>query len=362
MMKEHRKLIYLLVLGLTIWAGAQTSIPYFPDVPGYETLICDLHMHTAFSDGSVWPTVRVEEAWREGIDSIALTDHIEYQPKKDDIPTQHNRPYAIAQDNARGINVLLIKGTEITRDTPPGHYNAVFIQDINPVETDEFLDAVKAANEQKAFVFWNHHTWKGVDKGKWEAVQSKMYENKWMHGMEVANGRSYYPLAHAWCLEKGMTMVGNSDIHGPSYDYSYSADKHRTLTLVFTKERCVQGIREALFAGRTAVWWNDKVIGRKEFLEPLFAACVTVNAPHFQRKDTIYVIVENQALIDLELARVAGQGPSKIDIPARSKALVRIKINPDEVTRLSYEVKNFLVAPDQCLTVDWQISKRISIQ
>ena len=37
---------------------------HFPNLPGYQTLKCDLHMHTVFSDGEVWPTVRVREAWR----------------------------------------------------------------------------------------------------------------------------------------------------------------------------------------------------------------------------------------------------------------------------------------------------------
>lgn len=47
-----------------------------PNILGYITLKCDFHMHTVFSDGKVWPTVRVDEAWREGLDAIALTDHI----------------------------------------------------------------------------------------------------------------------------------------------------------------------------------------------------------------------------------------------------------------------------------------------
>ena len=28
-------------------------------------------MHTVFSDGTVWPTVRVTEAWEEGLDAMA---------------------------------------------------------------------------------------------------------------------------------------------------------------------------------------------------------------------------------------------------------------------------------------------------
>ena len=43
-------------------------------------------MHSVFSDGSVWPDIRVEEAKKDGLDVIAITEHLEYQPWKDDIP------------------------------------------------------------------------------------------------------------------------------------------------------------------------------------------------------------------------------------------------------------------------------------
>jgi hypothetical protein len=49
----------------------------FPAPPGYQTLVCDFHMRTVFSDGYVWPTVRVGEAWCEGLKLTAITDHIE---------------------------------------------------------------------------------------------------------------------------------------------------------------------------------------------------------------------------------------------------------------------------------------------
>ena len=43
----------------------------FPDIPGYFTLKCDLHQHTVFSDGYVWPTIRVKEAIKDNLDAIA---------------------------------------------------------------------------------------------------------------------------------------------------------------------------------------------------------------------------------------------------------------------------------------------------
>ncbi|MHC4570194.1 MAG: PHP domain-containing protein [Planctomycetota bacterium] len=83
-------------------------------------------MHTVFSDGQVWPTTRVAEAVREGLDAIAITDHIEYQPHKDDIPTNHGRSNQIAEGAAKKSNLLFPLAAEITRSTPPGHFNALF--------------------------------------------------------------------------------------------------------------------------------------------------------------------------------------------------------------------------------------------
>ncbi len=353
----------LIVLCLCTGAFAQVrENVYFPDIGDYQTLICDFHMHSVFSDGLVWPTVRVTEAWREGVDAIALTDHIEYQPHKDDVPTRHDRPYEIAAASARQMDVLLIKAAEITRGTPPGHYNALFLQDVNELETDEFLDAIEAANKQQGFVFWNHHTWKGADKGQWEDVQTQMTDKQWLHGMEVANGGSYYPLAHKWCLDKNLTMLGNSDVHGPRSDKAYTPDKHRTLTLVFAEERSTQGINDALFQGRTAVWIGNDLYGRQAYLQSLFQRSVQVAPPHDRAKDEIRFVVTNNALIDLTMKRVGDYGPGQIHLAAHAKTLVRTKINPEGETRLSYRVENLHIDPDQGLRVEWKIAESMTIK
>ena len=135
-----------------------------PDIPGYKTLKCDFHMHTIFSDGLVWPGIRVQEAWQEGLDAICITDHIEYQPHAMEVPTNPNRSNELAQAAAEQANILLIKGSEITRGTPPGHFNAMFLQDSAPLVSDLNPEANKAAIDaaaaQNAFVFWNHPGWK----------------------------------------------------------------------------------------------------------------------------------------------------------------------------------------------------------
>jgi hypothetical protein len=181
-MKTTRRFILLwLILQLVLCglaAGDTRREIHFPDIIGYKTLKCDFHIHTVFSDGLVWPTVRVDEAWEEGLDAIALTDHIEYQPHKKDIPTNHNRPFEIALSHAeKKKELLLIKGAEITRDTPPGHFNAIFLQDIVPLDTNDLRDAVKAAAGQGGFVTWNHPFWKPEAKG-WLDIHTDLYQNK----------------------------------------------------------------------------------------------------------------------------------------------------------------------------------------
>jgi hypothetical protein len=332
----------------------------FPDLPGYQTLVCDFHMHTVFSDGLVWPSVRVGEAWRQGLDAISITDHIEYQPHKDDVPTRHQRPFELAAGPARAANVLLIRGAEITRDTPPGHFNALFLKDITALDKEEFLEVIEEANKQGGFVFWNHQAWKGAEKGRWLDVHTTMYDRGWLQGMEVGNGATYYPDAHQWCLDKNLTMIGNSDIHDADLRTASAPNDHRTMTLVFAKQRTQESIHEALRDRRTLVWFNSQLIGREALLRPFFEACVQVGVPHLQTSKHRYVEVRNASNVDVQLARVSGGGPAELTLPAGTTSMIRVSVEGDKAVRLEYTATNFLVAPETGMTVAFEIGPAAS--
>jgi hypothetical protein len=361
-MKKNVLAVLLLLLLVPLHPGFGAEVRHeiqFPDIPGYQTVRCDLHMHTVFSDGNVWPPVRVGEAWRQGLDVIAITDHIEYQPHKDDVPTSHGRSHELAVDAAKATGIMLVKGAEISRDTPPGHFNAVFLKDIKGLDTKEFLDSIKQANQQGAFVFWNHQGWKGEEKGQWLDVHTTMLQNKWLHGMEVCNGDAYYPNAHKWCLEKNLTMLGNSDIHDPDLRRQSTSQNHRTMTLAFVKERTPAGLKEALMAGRTVVWWKDQLIGRREWLEPLFDRCVEVAPPHHRSDKAIWVQIRNACDADIRLERTGDLGPAKLNLPARSTSLVQIAVGKSTgPLELKYMAKNLLIAPGTGLPVTLRIQAR----
>ncbi len=337
-----------------------------PDVAGYLTLKCDFHIHTVFSDGQVWPTVRAEEAWREGLDAIAITDHIEYQPHKKDMNADLNRPYEIAKETGDNLKVLVVHGSEITRSMPPGHMNAIFLTNSTPLEQKDWMDAHKAAQAQGAFVFWNHPGWeRQITNGlvKWYPEHTRLLEAGMLHGIEVVNGRDYYPEAHRWAVEKHLAMLSNSDIHAPlNMDYHVHDNDHRPLTLVFAKERSIDSLREAMFARRTTVYSGNRLIGDEQFLRPIFEKSVRFDqeAIRFLKKKRVTVQVSNDSDIDYELELVSAPegfvAPKKAILAGRKTVLMALESGhrpPGAASQnaLVYRVTNLLVGPDKPMEV-----------
>ena len=224
-----------------------------PDIPGFKTLKCDFHIHTVFSDGVVWPTVRVDEAWEDGLDAIALTDHIEGHPKK--LPGQNHQGYEIALPVAKARNIILIKAGEISRGMPPGHFNALFVSDVNALNQPDYTKAIGEAVRQGGFIIWNHPGWRKQqpDTTKWWPEHESLYQKGWIHGIEVFNEKEWYPEALQWAVDKKLAITGNSDIHDV-YNKRYNRELFpvRPLTLVFARERTEESLKEAMFAKRTA--------------------------------------------------------------------------------------------------------------
>ena len=245
----------------------------FPDIPGYVTLKCDLHMHTVFSDGSVWPDIRVQEALRDGLDAISITDHLEYQPKKDDIPNiDRNRSYQLAKKAANGKDLIIINGAEITRKMPPGHANAIFVEDVNKLNVEDYMTAFEEAKKQGAFVFWNHPAWLSQQPNgvaTLHDIHLKLMSEGYISGVEIYNG-SYSDEALDIAHKYNLTLLGNSDVHGLiDYQNDIPHGGHRAVTLAFAEEKSEQSLKEAFQQRRTVVWFDNTLVGNAEYLAPL---------------------------------------------------------------------------------------------
>lgn len=271
----------LLTVSIAIGISAQTDNDQentraieFPDIPGYVTLKCDLHMHTVLSDGSVWPNIRVQEALRDGLDAISITDHIEYQPHQKDIPhPDRNRSYELALKAAKDTELLIIPGTEITRLMPPGHFNAIFVKDVNKLDQKDVMEVFREAKNQGAFVFWNHPHWT-AQREDGVATLTEMHHELLKEGLftgiEIYNDNTYSREGFELADKYELTLLGNSDVHG-LVDWSYNVPEggHRPVTLVFATEKSAEAMQQALEQRRTAVWFKNTLVGNPDFLTPM---------------------------------------------------------------------------------------------
>jgi len=341
---------FLILAGASLLLPAQRKTINLPDLPGFVTLKCDFHMHTVFSDGNVWPTVRVAEAYRDGLDAIAITDHIEYQPKKDYIPTDHNAAWKIAGNAAREGNIILVHGAEITRDMPPGHLNALFITDANALVKDSVYDAIEAAVKQGAFIHWNHPGWKSQEPDgipKLYGIHKRLLSNGWIHGIEFFNDSEYYPNILEWCREYKLAVLANSDEHGIISE-SYPA--HRPMNLVFARERTPESLKEALFAGRTLVWFDNTLAGKVEYARPFFYQCISIGKRFYETGKNYYFEITNKSDIPFYLVNGPKGAPSSITIPANASA--RVVLSKSFSGTLAYDVKNILTGTGEVLKVE----------
>jgi hypothetical protein len=333
----NRKTILAILSILFLFSFIKGQVLYrhevaLPDINGFKTLKCDFHVHTVFSNGLVWPTVRVQEAWMEGLDAIALTDHLEYHTFDKDVKYDDNRGFEIAKPMSDAYHIILIRGVEITRNQPLGHHNAIFTTDNNLIRVPDSLKSIEIANQQGAFVTWNHPL---EDKGNWSEIHEKLLKQGYFKGIEVANHNTYFPEAQQWCIDMNLAMIATSDVHNPiTFDYDFSKGEHRPMTLVFVKNKSLGGIKEALLAQRTAVYWKDKLIGKEEFLNPIFhqsieyAERIVIDKTS---KGKTLIFIRNNSDVPFRL--------KFINIPALVKIEQEIVLLPNKVTAINFQYK-----------------------
>lgn len=344
----------------------------FPDTDDYQVYTVDLHTHSVFSDGHVWPTVRVGEAEHEGIDLIAITEHLEYQPHGMDIPhPDRNRSFEIAK-NSTETDLLVVNGAEITRMFPPGHINAVFIEDANKLikidrskqnELDELLiDAPKSfideytgnqwfndaglaalwpveetlleARKQNAFVFWNHPVWSAETDNVETIVgdlNKYLFKENLVHGIEVVNGQWFSDEAFQIGLDYDLTLLGTSDIHGlTEWDYLNQPGGHRPLTLVLATDRTENSIKEALIDGRTVIWYKHDLIGLEKNLLPLLKKSLEITGVSYKGRTIGNVKLKNHTDVRFML-RVADK-----NLIENSSNIIIVEPNETTVFELKY--------------------------
>ena len=312
-----------------------------PQVNGYNVYKADLHTHTIFSDGQVMPELRVREAWKDGLDVIAITDHIEYRRHestlveylnkyvgkkhkeavnhkisdgeitKDGIMVDLNTSVRMAEKSARNYGLTIIPGTEITRNVSvAGHYNALFTTDNNLIYDPDPVQAVRNAKAQNALVMHNHPGWQRTNID-YTPAEAAMYAEGLIDGIEVMNTDEFYPGVIDRAHEKGLFISANTDIHSSTaYDYRYNGFD-RLMTLVLAKEKTLEAVREALESRRTISYGYNTLCADEQLLKDFFTASVKVTVMH-RGKSAINVAITNVTSIPYTI-RPEGQNQAKLN-------------------------------------------------
>lgn len=321
-----------------------------PQVNGYNVYKADLHTHTVFSDGWVLPSFRVAEAWQDGLDVMAVTEHIEYRPY-DKVFADNLKEFAnqdmgkdmgaadgrkmdlnysvnMSLKEAKGYDITIIPGTEITRSgTYVGHFNALFTTDNNLIYDEDPVKAVRNAKAQNAVVMHNHPGWtrKNIDFTEAEKV---IYGEGLVDGVEVMNGGEFYPGVIDRVQERGLFIAANSDIHtSTAIDYKDGGNL-RPMTLIFAKDRSLESLKEALLANRTLAYGFYTLCGEEQLLKDFFLASVKVKVIR-ETKDGYDLAITNCTSVPYTLQQTGSN---------------YVKLNPFTTVRLGFSKNDMNVS------------------
>ena len=303
-----------------------------PQVNGYNVYKADLHTHTVFSDGQANSTFRVNEAWLDGLDIMAVTEHIEYRSFEDIMvrytKNYHGGKYEKAVNNridkkpvegaeflvdlnfavresqsaAKNKGLLIIPGSEITRNgTTVGHFNALFTTDNNLIYDMDPVQAVRNAKVQGALVMHNHPGWRKTSL-EFTETEKVLYEEGLIDGVEVMNFHEFYPGIVDRARERGLFIAANTDVHASTNHEHGRSGFDRPMTLVFAKEKTLESVREALEAKRTLAYGFGAVCGEEQLLKDFFTASVKVTVDRLGTQN-VYLTVTNMSSITYVLKR-----------------------------------------------------------
>jgi hypothetical protein len=394
--KKIMKKVFLLFAALSIAVSALATVPHkakIPDIPGYMTLKGDFHIHTCFSDGAVWPVTRVDEADYDGLDFISMTDHMEthhqHMVKDFGAKVDRNSSYEMASKAAKKYGILVIHGAELTRGLRifPGHFNTHFISDAEPIvaaaeahndkygkdETKQEEMAIRAglkeARAQNAFVTWNHPDWEQQARNEtlWWPIHTELLDGGLIQGIEIYNDYIGYDAdAFHWAIQKNLTITTGTDAHKPMFQMvDYEKGDYRPMTLVFARERSLDGIREAVDNRRTVAVADGCVYGREELVRQLFDACIQISDIKYSEKKVSFTI-RNISTIPVDLVKAPGSEnltyPRHYNINAEETGSIGVN-GPDSRKPIGinefdvhFKVTNWLVDADTPLEVSYHFS------
>ena len=338
----------------------------FPKVGDYNVYTADLHTHTIYSDGCVTPGYRVREAWRDGLDIVAITDHIEYRkterelyqfmdgyikeeyrglpkgvntniaktkPDERGILVNLNIGYEMAKQEGDKFGIMVIRGAEITRGD--NHFNVLFTEDNNKIYDIDTEQSIRNAIKQGAFVSHNHPTRDKNTATEMTPLAEELHAKKLFNGIEVGNSLWARDWLFSYCIDNGYAPISGTDMHGTTaekFHQSGNESVYRDMNLILAEKRDEKSIKEALFAGRTIAYHNNKLIGKEEYLVDLFKASVNISYS-YDTNDATTVVLTNKSSFPYEIkygkrtAVIHAMGAVQVPLPKGTEEVEFVLLN-----------------------------------
>ena len=304
-------------------AGERVEI-VLPQVNGYNVYKADLHLHTIYSDGDVTPEYRVREAWYDGLDVVASTEHVEYRrhegkmisylkgyvkkdakainnslveqaADKEGIQSDLNHSVKLYEATAKGYGITVIPGAEITRDPLTiGHYNALFTTDNNTIYDADPMESMRKAKAQGAIIMQNHPGWRRSDLSMLE-FETKVYDAKLIDGIEIMNGSEFYPKAIERAKKYDYFMSSNTDAHDPTCGNYRLNGTFRNMTFILAENNSLEALKEALLAHRTLAYSYGSIAGEEGLLQDFFKAAMAVKVINVDSRGNRTVSLSNMS-------------------------------------------------------------------
>ncbi|MBC8167156.1 MAG: hypothetical protein H7Y20_14960 [Bryobacteraceae bacterium] len=306
----------------------------FPTLGEFQVVTGDFHVHTLYSEGTVMPSVRLYEAWTEGVDVLAITDHAEFL--RTSLPEKRGRAYDEVLELARALNLVLIRGAEVSTVYTADNelmsdvvarkntdFIVLFVTDENALFAP-FDVAMERAKQQGCLNIWAHP---GHD---WRPIPQKFLDQGWLHGIEIRNtvtsggsgaeeyrGSYFYPRVAEWAEEKNVALIASSDVHSPA-EFERLPRAKRDYTLLLVRDRSPEAVREAILARRTMTWFDDMLWGSAEHLTSLLQHSVAIRGM-WTEKRLGGLQIHNRCSFPFEIHFVPGQDGWRL--PSRSVSL-----------------------------------------